>query len=113
MVPTGANGGGRQFQPLSTMPAGVVKIEYGNGAGKGFYHAELDRCEKLHTVSLTCASFSRKAIINQDRLGTSTRKKSKTQLKKKVFSPLLFLQISAVDDVRRRKRLLNMQRSDR
>jgi hypothetical protein len=39
----GGGGGGLRFEALSTMPSGVQKIEYGNGAGKGFYHAELDR----------------------------------------------------------------------
>lgn len=34
---------GFRFEALNTMPSGVMKIEYGNGAGKGFYHAELDR----------------------------------------------------------------------
>jgi hypothetical protein len=50
VVPTSdANGAGRRFEPLSTMPPGVwghgggVAIEYGSGAGKGFYHAALDR----------------------------------------------------------------------
>ena len=34
---------GFRFEQLSTMPGGVQKIEYGAGAGKGFYHAALDR----------------------------------------------------------------------
>merc|ERR1711935_897496 len=34
---------GYKFQQLSSMPSGVQKIEYGGGAGKGFYHAEMDR----------------------------------------------------------------------
>jgi hypothetical protein len=52
VVPTAdAHGGadGRRFEPLGDMPAGVwghgggVAIEYGSGAGKGFYQAALDR----------------------------------------------------------------------
>ena len=35
--------GGYKFKPLSNMPGGRVVIEYGGGAGKGFYQASMDR----------------------------------------------------------------------
>ena len=39
----GTNFTGYKFEPLGTMPGGVQKIEYGSGAGKGFYQPVLDR----------------------------------------------------------------------
>ena len=39
----GGNVSGYRFEPLADTPAGRAVIEFGGGAGKGFYHAEHDR----------------------------------------------------------------------